>query len=119
MITGALTLPLALWILEQEVIWILSAVVLGGVAGFLLGAVLGRAFFSTPDGQVLVVKLGPGALPLALKAALNGGVCTGVLVGLVSPLILFEVTKVTPLIGLGTAIGILWGAASAYIATRP
>lgn len=119
MVTGALTLPLALWILEQDVVWIGSAVVVGGVFGFLLGALLGRVFFAAPDGQVLVVKLGPGALSLALKAALNGGVCAGILIGLVAPLILSATTKLTPLVGLGIAVGTLWGVTSAYIATRP
>jgi hypothetical protein len=118
MVTGALTLPLALWILEQDIVWIVSAVAAGGALGFLLGALLGRLFFSAPGGQVWIVKLGPGALPLALKAALNGGVCVGILIGLVAPLILSEVTKVTPLVGLGTAVGILWGTTSAYVATR-
>jgi hypothetical protein len=119
MITGAITLPLALWVLEQNVVWIVSAVVAGAVIGFLLGALLGRTFLPTRDGQVLVIKLGPGALASALKASLNGGACTGILIGLLSPLFLSEVTKVTPLVGLGATIGIIWGSASAYIATRP
>jgi hypothetical protein len=118
MVTGALTLPLALWILERNVIWIASAVAAGGVLGFLLGSLLGRVFFPTREGHVFVVKLGPGALPLALKAALNGGICTGILIGLSAPLVLSAITKVTPLVGLGTAVGLLWGATSAYIATR-
>lgn len=119
MVTGALTLPIALWILDQDIVWIVSSVVVGGALGFLLGALLGLVFFPVREGHVFVVKLGPGALPLAMKAGLNGGVCAGILMGLLSPLILSEITKVTPLVGLGTALGILWGATSAYIATRP
>ena len=119
MITGAITLPLALWMLGQDVVWIVAALVAGGVVGFLLGALLGRMFFPARDGHVFVVKLGPGALPLALKAALNGGVCTGILIGLLSPLVLSNVAKVTLLVGLGTVVGILWGTLSGYIATRP
>lgn len=119
MVVGALTLPLALWMLEQDIVWIVLAVVAGSVIGFLLGALLGRIFLPRRDGQVLVIKLGPGALASALKASLNGGVCTGILIGLLSPLFLSEATKVTPLIGLGATIGIIWGSLSAYIATRP
>lgn len=119
MVTGAITLPLALWMLEQDVVWIVAAIVAGGIVSFLLGTLLGRLFFPAREGHVFVVKLGPGALPLALKAGLNGGVCTGILVGLLSPLVLSEVTKVTLLVGLGTAVGILWGMLSGYIATRP
>ena len=119
MITGAITLPLALWMLEQDAIWIVVAIVAGGVVGVVLGALLGRVFFPAREGHVFVVKLGPGALPLALKASLNGGVCTGILIGLSSPLLLSEVRTVTLLIGLCTAVGILWGTLSGYIATRP
>lgn len=119
MISGAITLPLALWMLEKSVVWIAAAVVAGGVFGFLLGALLGRMFFPAREGHVFVVKLGPGALPLALKAGLNGGVLAGILIGVLSPLILSETANLPPLVGLGATIGILWGTFSAYMATRP
>lgn len=119
MITGAITLPLALWMLEQNVVWIVAAFVAGGVFGFVLGALLGRMFFPAREGHVFVVKLGPGALALALKAGLNGGVCAGILIGVLSPLMLSETANLPLLVGVGATIGILWGTFSAYIATRP
>ena len=119
MITGAITLPLALWMLEQDIVWIVSAVVAGGVLGFLLGALLGRVFFPVRDGHVFVVKLGPGALPIALKAGLNGGVCAGILIGVLSPLLIAETANLPHVVAVGVIIGILWGTFSAYMATRP
>ena len=119
MFTGAITLPLALWLLDQDVIWIVAGLVAGGALGLVLGALLGRLFFPAREGHVLVVKLGPDALPLALKAGLNGGVCAGILIGVLSPPILSETANLPLLIGLGTTIGVLWGTFSAYMATRP
>jgi hypothetical protein len=119
LLTGAVASAASVWILKQSVPWTLAAVVIGSTVGFFVGSALGPVFFPAPVGEVRVVKLGPGALQPALKAGLIGGICTGILAGLVPSLVLSQFPKVIELIGISVVIGIVFGAASAYIATRP
>ena len=119
LLTGAAASAVSLWVLKQSALWTLAAVVLGGAVGFVLGSLLGPVLFLAPAGDVRVVKLGPGALHLALRAGLIGGICSGILAGVVPPLMLSQAPIVAQLVGTGVVIGIVIGAASAYIATRP
>ena len=119
LLTGAVASGVSLWVLNKSALWTVAAVVLGGAGGFVLGALLGLVFFPPRAGDVVVVKLGPGALQLALKAGLIGGVCSGILAGLLPPIILSQVPKLAHLVGIGVVAGIVIGAATAYIATRP
>ena len=117
--TGAIACLVSFWILQQRTIWKIAAFVLGGIGGFLLGSLLGPIFFSAPNGEVMVVKLGPGAFWLALKAGLIGGVSAGILAGLAPSFITSKMSQFTRLAGTGIAIGIVIGTFSAYMATRP
>lgn len=117
--TGAVASAVSLWMLKHGVLWTVGALVLGGVAGFVLGALIGPLLFPARAGDIMVVKLGPGALGLALKAGLIGGLCAGILAGLAPPLILSQPPKLAHGVGIGVLSGILLGSLSAYIATRP
>ena len=119
MLTGAVATAVSLWVLNQSALWAVVGVVLGGTSGFFLGAVIGPMLFPARAGDVMVVKLGPGALPLALKAGLIGGVLSGILAGLLPPIMMSQVSRVAHLVGIDVGVGALVGAAAAYIATRP
>ena len=118
-LAGATSCAVSFRILKRSVLWIVAAVVLGGIGGFLFGSLIGPLFFSAPSGEVMVVKLGPGAFWTALKAGLIGGVSAGVLAGLVPSLIISRTSQFSRLVGINVAVGIIIGAISAYIATRP
>jgi hypothetical protein len=118
LLAGAVAAAISLWLLKQGALRLLTAAVVGGAVGFVLGSILGPAFFPASAGRLRIVKLGPGALPLALKAGLIGGVCSGVLGGLVPALVLSQAPKLVQLVGTGLVVGIVIGGASAYLATR-
>ena len=118
-VAGAIVCVVSLWILKQRAIWKVAAIFLGGFGGFFLGSLVGPLVFPASDDFVFVVKLGPGASWTALKASLIGGVSAGILAGLVPALITSKSSQLTWLMGNGVAVGIVMGAISAYIATRP
>lgn len=117
--TGIAAAAISLWVLKHIAYWTLAAGLLGGIGGFLVGTLFGRAFFPAPLGQVEVVKLGPGAFMLACKAALIGGITSGVVASLVPALLVADGFRIPQLVGVGIGIGIAVGTVLAYLATRP
>ena len=67
----------------------LAVVILAGVGGLLVGHGVGHLLFPSPDQNVFVVKTGPAALPLTVRATLVVGAVLTLLiiaaVGLVAP----------------------------------
>ncbi len=118
-VTGTVAAAISLWVLKQIAFWTLAGGLLGGIVGFLVGTLLGLVFFPASAGKIVVVKLGPGALVLACKAALIGGITSGILAGLVPAVLLAGISRITQLVGVGVGIGIVVGATFAYLATRP
>ena len=119
LLAGAVASAASVWILKHSVLWSLTALVSGAAAGLALGWFLGRVSFPAGDGEVLVVRLGPGALPVALKAGLTGGVCSGIVVGAISAALSSHAWPGSQLVANNVLIGAAIGALSAYIATRP
>ena len=117
--TGAVAASISLWALKHTALWIVLAGLLGGAGGFLLGTLLGSVFFSAAVGQVTVVKLGPGALQAAFKVGLIGGITSGILAAMIPVLILAETSSLAQLLGAGVIVGVVVGAAFAYLVTRP
>ena len=115
---GAVSGLVSIWILKRSAPWKVGGFVLGGVAGFLLGSFIGPLIFFAPEELVTVVKVGPGALGLTLKAGLIGGISAGFLVSLASSFIASQASRRFRLIGVGVAIGFAVGAFSAYMASR-
>ena len=119
MLTGAVAPAVSLWVLNQSAFWTVLAVLWGGTSGFFLGALVGPVLFPARAGEVMVVKLGAGALRPALKAGLIGGLLSGILAGLLPPIVVSQASRVAQLVGIDAGVGVLVGAAAAYIATRP
>jgi hypothetical protein len=71
-VAGALTAVTNTWLGHRP--WPVSLLALagGGFAGFVVGLVVGRLLYRTADGRTAVVRVGRGALPAALRAALAG-----------------------------------------------
>jgi len=119
LLAGAAAAAVSLWLLVETLLWTVAASVAGGAAGYALGAVTGRMFYRAPEGQVVVVKLGPGAMQSALQAGLIGGICSGGLTTIVPFLILADGRTLVQHLWIGLVAGIVIGAAAAYVATRP
>ena len=119
LLTGALTAAASLWLLIEALLWTAAALVAGGAGGYALGTVITRSFYRAPEGQVVVVKLGPGALPLALQAGLIGGIPSGGFAILVPFLFLADGRTLVQHLWIGVVAGIVVGVATAYVATRP
>ena len=117
-LTAAIASAACLWILTHSALKTLGAVVSGGAAGFLFGSLLGAACFPARAGCIKVVKLGPGALDMALKAGMNGGAIPGILAGIVLAMA-FDASRILLLAATGGSIGMAIGVGSAYLATRP
>lgn len=83
-----------------------------------MGLILGRSVFPAAPGKVFVVKLGPEALPLTLKAALVGAVISGLIVCVVPAGILGDSSKLASLAGVGCAVGVSIGAVFGYLSVR-
>jgi hypothetical protein len=58
--------------------WCLLAAVAAAVGGFVTAGVVGRLLFPAPPGQVMVARVGPAALGLALRASVAGGLLVSV-----------------------------------------
>jgi hypothetical protein len=119
LLTGAVTAAISLWLLVESPLWIVVALVAGGAGGYAAGIVIGREFYRPLEGHVMVVKLGPGALWPALQAGLIGGIVSGALAVVVPFLILADGRTLVQHLWIGLVAGIVVGAASAYVATRP
>jgi len=119
MLTGAITAAISLWLLVETLLWTVAASVAGGAGGYALGIVIGRSFYYAPEGHVVVVKLGPGAMQPALQSGLIGGICSGGLTILVPFLLLADGRMLVQHLWIGVVAGIVIGVAAAYVATRP
>lgn len=115
--TGAIACAVSLWVVTKDILWALGALVLGGIGSFCIGLILGRVIFRAPSGQVVVVKLGPGALAATLKANLIGACVSGLIAAVVPALLFAESADLTQLVGLGIGVGIVVGAVSGYLAS--
>jgi len=92
--------------------------VLGGLGGFCPGLVLGPVIFRAASGQVVVVKLGPGALAATLKATLIGAAVSGLIAAAVPAALFAHSSTLVPLAGLGVGVGIVVGAVLGYLASH-
>ena len=119
LVAGAISCAVALWIIKQNVLWSIAALVVGGIAGFCIGLALGTLLFPTAQGQVAVVKLGPGAVTETLKVNLIGAVVSGLVVAAVPGGLFSQSEKLMLLSGIGGGIGVVIGAALGYLASRP
>ena len=118
-IAGAIACAASFWIITRNALWALGALVLGGIGGFCAGLVLGALIFRSPAGQVVVVKLGPGALAATLKATLIGAAASGLIAAAGPGLLFAQSSQLAPLAALGIGVGIIVGAAQGYLASRP
>jgi uncharacterized membrane protein len=119
LLTGAVAAAVSLWLLMEALAWTVVALAAGGAGGYALGILIGREFYRAPEGQVMVVKLGPGAMRAALQAGLIGGICSGALAISVPFLFLADGRTLVQNLWIGIVAGIAIGAATAYVATRP
>jgi hypothetical protein len=119
LLAGAVAAAVSLWLLVDALLWTGAALVAGGAGGYALGVAISRAFYRAPEGQVVVVKLGPGAMQAALQAGLIGGICSGALATSVPFLFLADGRTLIQHLWIGVVAGIVIGAAAAYVATRP
>ncbi len=118
LIAGAIACAASVWIIKRNLPWALGALVLGGVGGFCVGLVLGFLIFRSPSGQVVVVKLGPGALAATSKATLIGAAVSGLVAAAVPAALFAHSSTLAPLAGLGVSVGIVVGAVLGYLASR-
>ena len=116
---GGISGAASLWIIKQSVLWTIAALVLGAFAGFCIGLVLGPVTFPAAAGNVVVVKLGPGALARTLRATLTGAVIVGLIVAAGSAMLLDPSAGVLLLASTGCGIGALVGITLGYLAARP
>lgn len=119
LLAGAASAAVSLWLLVEALLWTVVALVAGGAGGYALGTMVSRGFYRAPEGQVVVVKLGPGAMQAALQAGLIGGICSGALAIAVPFLLLVDGRMFVQHLWIGVVAGIVVGAAAAYVATRP
>ena len=119
LITGAVVAAVSVWLLGEGLLWIALALAAGGAGGYGLGALIGRDFYRATEGQVVVVKLGPGAMRTALQAGLVGGICSGALAVAVPFFLLADAWTLVQRLWVGVVPGIVIGVAAAYVATRP
>jgi uncharacterized membrane protein len=119
LLAGAASAAVSLWLLVEAILWTVVGAAVGAAGGYALGALIGRAFYGAPQGQVAVVKLGPGAMQAALQAGLIGGICSGALAIAVPFLLLADGRTLVQHLWIGIVAGIIVGAAAAYVATRP
>lgn len=119
LIAGAVAAAVSIWLLMEAPAWTVVALVAGGAGGYGLGILIGREFYRAPEGQVMVVKLGPGAMRAALQAGLIGGVCSGALATTIPFLFLADGRTLIQHLWIGVVAGIVIGAAAAHVATRP
>lgn len=119
LLAGAASAAVSLWLLVEALLWTVVALVAGGASGYALGIMIGRGFYRAPEGQVVVVKLGSGAMQAALQAGLIGGICSGALAITVPFLLLADGRTLVQHLWIGVVAGIVIGAAAAYVATRP
>jgi len=119
LLAGAAASGASLWTLKHSALWTFAALVPGAVAGFALGSYMGRASLLAHAGQMVVVKLGPGATPLALKAGLLAGVCSGTVLSAISAFCFSPVWPGSQIVATGAVTGAAVGSLVAYFATRP
>ena len=112
---GAFSCAIALWIIKRSVWWSVFAIVFGAIAGIGIGLTLGRFAFPAESGKVFVVKHGPEALPLTLKASLIGGVITGVILCVLPAGILGQSSELVLLAGVGCIVGLSIGVVFGYL----
>jgi hypothetical protein len=117
-LTGAVAAAISVWMLRPTLVGLLAAALLGGAGGFLLGSVVGRAVFPAARGRITVVKLGPGAWPLALKAGWLGGTTAGILAAVLTASAMGGTSALPQLLAAGALAGIVVGAVFAYLVTR-
>jgi hypothetical protein len=79
-IGGSLSAGISLWVMRHRLLTSLGALLLGGLVGFVIGTGVGRLLYPAAEGNVLVVKAGQAALPVTLKAALAGAICSSIFV---------------------------------------
>jgi uncharacterized membrane protein len=118
LLAGAASAAISLWLLVDALLWTVIASAAGAAGGYALGALIGRGFYGAPQGQVAIVKLGPGAMQAALQAGLIGGICSGALAVAVPYLLLADARTLVLHLWIGAAAGIVIGAVAAYVATR-
>jgi uncharacterized membrane protein len=118
LLAGAASAAVSMWLLVEALLWTVIGAAAGAAGGYALGALIGRGFYGAPQGQVAVVKLGPGAMQAALQAGLIGGLCSGALAVAVPFLFLADARMLVVHLWIGAAAGVFIGVVAAYVATR-
>jgi hypothetical protein len=118
LVAGAIACALSAWVVEKQVLWTLGGLILGGVGGFCIGLVIGPLVFRAGRGQVVVVKVGPGALMQTLRANLIGAVGAGLIAAVVPALMFAPSAHLGQFVGLGVGVGMVVGVGLGYIASR-
>jgi hypothetical protein len=118
-VAGATSCAAALWIIKQNVPWSIAGFVVGGITGFGIGLALGLLIFPASSGQVIIVKLGPGALAATLRGTLLGAVISGLVAAAIPAGLFGQSPKLMMFASIGCGIGVVVGAVLGYIATRP
>jgi hypothetical protein len=70
---GLVAAPLATGLSGYWWVWCVVAAVGMAVVGFVVAGVVAKILFPAPPGQVLVIRVGPTALAVALRASVAGG----------------------------------------------
>ena len=109
LIAGAVAGGIAGWIAKHSIGLSMMAFFIGGFIGWLLGTVAGHIMFPERNGNVMVVKVGPSALPGLLKADIISSLVTAIVIcGLMVLITKVDLGKIAgPCIGTAVVLGII------------
>ena len=110
LIAGAVAGGIAGWIAKHSMAISATAFFVGGLIGWFLGAVAGNIMFPEQNGNIMVVKWGPSALPWTLKGNIIASLVTAIVIcGLMVLIAKVELGKIAgPCIGTAVVLGIIW-----------
>ena len=117
MITGAVLLEIAAWLIKLSFILCFAALVVGAVAGWLVGMIVGKCLYPAIAGRTVIVEAGRSALPATFKAALPSALLVSIGAGLgfcsmvTGPHLIFMAVA----IGIGAVLGIVSGTLAALL----
>jgi hypothetical protein len=112
--TGALTGIVSMWMLQRGVYWKMGGFVSGAIIGFISGSIIGPIIYTSPDDQVMVIKVGPDAFWPALEAALYGAVMAAIFVSIISSFFASTTNRRLALFAVNIVISVVMGFVCAY-----